>query len=37
MEAAFHEQGMRIERMINAYRLLVYLASAGMDMLMFYQ
>jgi class 3 adenylate cyclase len=37
MEAALHEQEMRVERMINVYRLLVYLASAGMDMLMFYQ
>ncbi len=37
LKAAYQEQEMRVERMINLYRAFLYLISAGMDTLMFYQ
>ena len=37
LKAAYQEQEMRVERMINIYRALLYLTGAGMDILMFYQ
>ena len=37
LKAAYQEQEMRVERMINIYRALLYLTGAGMDTLMFYQ